>query len=393
MTAKAMAFLDTLTPRQKTQTMFALDGDERGWWSNLPAGMLPRFGIMLSELSDAQRVALHELLRASTSSQGYLKMAGIMQMDQFLNEFVASGRTDRPGIERGARWPGLPGEEPAIPPEISAGMQREAALRTQQVKELAIDHGARNTPTQFGAGNYFVSFFGTPSAAGDWGWRLGGHHMTANFTVSKGRMAFTPMFLGSQPLMQLSGLDAGWTPLPHEGDRGFELMQSLTPEQRRIALLSEDPGYEVLAGPGRRASLGRYEGLKASEMTSEQKMLLRVLVDEYVRNVDFDSASAQLAAIAEAGWDEIWFAWQGPSDDPDDIYYYRVHGPRILIEFSWESLNHIHSIVRDPANDYGEDWLGQHYAEQHPNSEALRELGFRRTEMLLEEYRKRQGSD
>lgn len=48
---------------------------------------------------------------------------------------------------------------------------------------------------------------------------------------------------------------------------------------------------------------------------------------------------------------------------------YRVHGPSILIEFVREPTvdgspaNHVHAIVRDPRNDYGEDWLKRHYQE------------------------------
>jgi hypothetical protein len=43
-----------------------------------------------------------------------------------------------------------------------------------------------------------------------------------------------------------------------------------------------------------------------------------------------------------------------------------VHGPRLLIEYNRQEANHDHSIVRDPRNDYGEDWLGQHLQEHHP---------------------------
>lgn len=27
--------------------------------------------------------------------------------------------------------------------------------------------------------------------------------------------------------------------------------------------------------------------------------------------------------------------------------------------------NHVHSIIRDPGNDYGHDWLGKHCEEHH----------------------------
>ena len=76
--------------------------------------------------------------------------------------------------------------------------------------------------------------------------------------------------------------------------------------------------------------------------------------------------------IAEAGWNELWFSWRGPVD-PAGRFYYRVHGPRILIEYSRQDENHDHTIVRDPANDYGEDWLGQHYAEHHPSRDEVME--------------------
>lgn len=40
---------------------------------------------------------------------------------------------------------------------------------------------------------------------------------------------------------------------------------------------------------------------------------------------------------------------------------------------TWEARNHIHAIIRDPLNDYGEDWLGLHYAENHPDMSAIME--------------------
>jgi len=44
-------------------------------------------------------------------------------------------------------------------------------------------------------------------------------------------------------------------------------------------------------------------------------------------------------------------------------FYYRIHGPRILIEFdnTQNSANHIHALWRDPANDFGRNDLHRHY--------------------------------
>jgi hypothetical protein len=61
----------------------------------------------------------------------------------------------------------------------------------------------------------------------------------------------------------------------------------------------------------------------------------------------------------------------GPIDDKHNIYF-RVHGPSVLIEYDnvfagpadrSKYSNHIHTILREPSNDFGEDLLRKHYAE------------------------------
>ena len=70
--------------------------------------------------------------------------------------------------------------------------------------------------------------------------------------------------------------------------------------------------------------------------------------------------------------------------DYDEVFYYRVHSPVILIEFDHQTpvglrqiyppgvpfKEHIHAVMRTPnGNDYGKDLLRQHYA-QHPHTPA-----------------------
>jgi hypothetical protein len=105
-------------------------------------------------------------------------------------------------------------------------------------------------------------------------------------------------------------------------------------------------------------------GLRSADMSPGQQRLLRMLVEEYVRNADFDVAERQLAAIADAGWENLWLSWRGATDDAMAPLYYRVHGERIFIELA-QRPNHIHTLVRDPANDYGEAWLGTTLREPH----------------------------
>jgi hypothetical protein len=104
-------------------------------------------------------------------------------------------------------------------------------------------------------------------------------------------------------------------------------------------------------------------------MTPEQRRLLRALVEEYVGNADFDVAGEQLAAIGTAGWDELAFTWRGPlTGDLAEPFYYRVQGPRLIIELR-NSENHVHTVTRDPVNDYGEAWLDLTYRETVTASE------------------------
>jgi hypothetical protein len=75
-----------------------------------------------------------------------------------------------------------------------------------------------------------------------------------------------------------------------------------------------------------------------------------------------------LDRISRSGWEKVYFGWAGPIG-PSAPYYYRIHGPTLLIEFDNNhppgrqdgTVNHIHTVFRDPQNDYGEDLLKKHY--------------------------------
>jgi hypothetical protein len=196
---------------------------------------------------------------------------------------------------------------------------------------------------------------------------LTGHHMSAIFTVAGDRTTFMPMFTGAQPLQVPSGLDAGWQVLPQDAGRAGELLTVLSSEQQQVAILGTSAPGDVLAGPGRQASLSTFQGIPAGQLDEPQQRLLWLIVEEFVRNADFDAAEAQLQLIQQT-WADTHFAWQGPPPDPSARYYFRVHGPRILIEYDVQEPltsqgGHIHAITRDPTNDYGMDWLGLHYQE------------------------------
>jgi len=314
MAVAARAFLNSLGADQLGSVWYPdLSDPARTKWSNFPAGASPRAGLSLGILSESQRVLLHDLLRASTSSQGYHKLTGAIRADDAL--FVLEG----------------------------------ALL--------------------FGAANYYASVFGTPEDA-NWAWMFTGHHMAATFTVAGDRAAFTPMFTGAQPLQIPTGLHAGWQVLPQDAARGIELLAALSTDQQRVAIIGTSAPGDVVVGPGRQDSLSSFQGLPAGQMSDAQQRLLWLLVQEFVLNADFDAADAQLALVQQ-GWGDTHFAWQGPPPDPTARYYFRVHGPRILIEYDVQEPltsngGHVHAITRDPTNDYGMDWLGLHYQESNP---------------------------
>jgi hypothetical protein len=315
----ALAFRDSLGPELAKQATFALDHAERRAWSNLPAAMFPREGVSFGQMTDEQRRQAHALLQTPLSTQGYLKVAGIMRIDEILKSTSPAMRDGR---------------------------------------------------SMFGQDLYWLGLFGDLEA-GPWGLQLDGHHLALNFTLVGGEVSVTPMFKGSDPAEVRTGLDAGWYPLAGEDRRGRALWESLDAAQRAVALLPGATPRDVIAGPTRTDPISALEvqGLPYSAMSPTQQALLLRLLGEWIGDLDPDLAAVQMARVREGGLEALHFAWSGVEEGQP--YYYRVHGPTLLIELDNNfapgrgggAVNHIHSVWRDPARDYGEDLLAEHYRE------------------------------
>ena len=122
-----------------------------------------------------------------------------------------------------------------------------------------------------------------------------------------------------------------------------------------------------LPGPARQSALSTFQGVPAGQLDAVQQRLLQLLLEEFVRNAHPDAADAQLEHI-QSNWSDLHFTWQGPPPSLEARYYFRVHGPRILIEYDVQEPltrdgGHVHGLTRDPLNDYGMDWLGLHLRE------------------------------
>jgi len=300
----ANAFLSTLDQKQRQSVSFAFDDEkQRAHWSNLPNSMVRRSGLSMGELSAPQRSAAMSLLSSVLSQRGYQKVQEIMQADE--------------------------------------------VLKTNE----------RNNP-MFGKDLYFISFLGAPSEKDPWMLQFGGHHLAVNITIAGEKGILTPTLTGAQPaLYTLNGKTV--RPLGQENDKAFALLNALDETQRKQAILNYRVADLVL-GPGKDGKTIQPEGLKASAMNERQRDMLLDLISEWAGIVHEPAAAARMAEI-KAGIADTWFAWSGPTTAPpgrNGTAYYRVQGPNLVIEYAPQPLGgdpslHIHTMYRDPANDYG----------------------------------------
>ena len=299
----AEAFLASLDDTQRQKVSFAFDdAQQRARWSNLPVTMVPRGGISLKEMTPPQRSAAMAMLAAALSKPGLDKVQKIMEGD--------------------------------------AVLASEASNRT----------------AMFGRDLYYFSILGKPSAQDPWMLQFGGHHLALNITIAGERGVLTPSFVGAQPAIFTRG---GKTvrPLASESDKAYALLQSLDESQRKQAILSYRVA-DVVLGAGQDGRSIEPEGLKVSSMNERQRVLLVDLIGEWAGIVHDSAAAARMTEI-KATLADTWFAWSGPTtlaQGSNVTAYYRIQGPTLVIEYApqgGEPTLHIHTMYRDPTNDYG----------------------------------------
>jgi hypothetical protein len=319
----AVKFLAALTDEQRRSTTFPIDDDEWRKWNNVHR--YARQGVSFKEMTEPQRELAFGLLRAGLSAKGFQKSRDVMRLNGYVAEFVKN-------------------------------------------------------PEEYGEFLYHLTVMGTPSDKQPWGWQLDGHHLIINYFVLADQVVMTPTFMGSEPVSAASGPYGGTKVLQDEQDLGLAFMQSLSPDQQRQATLqAAKPGNNALSQAFRDNLALEYAGLRARDLAAPQRERLLAVIQEYVGNMDSGHARVRMDEVRKH-LDDTWFAWIGASGQ-DDVFYYRIHSPVILIEFDHQlpvalggprvpGKAHVHTVVRTPnGNDYGKDLLRQHY-EKHANDPA-----------------------
>jgi len=308
MAQAALNFWASLTPELKEKCAFPFDSEERFNWHFIPRA---RKGITWNDMSPTQQRLATAFLASGLSNRGFQQVETIMSLEEIL-------------------------------------------------KELEQGRGPARDPS-----NYAFCVFGTPGENATWGWRFEGHHLSMTITIVAGHAVGGPVFFGTNPAKVLDGPRKGLRVLAVEEDLGRELVQSLTPEQSKTAIYNTRAPNDIITTNSRKADPGPPIGVAAGDMSAAQQNLLMTLVENYAYRLRSEIADEDLKKIASADFKKIHFAWAG-STEPERPHYYRLHGPTFLVEYdnTQNNANHVHTVWRDAANDFGEDLLKAHYDKQ-----------------------------
>lgn len=297
--AAAQTLVATLDESGRAKVQFPFEGPQKTRWSNLPTGIYKREGLRMGDLTPPQRSAMTGLLQAALSADGYRKVMEIVRGDEIL-------RT-------GGGGPG--GGGPA-----------------------------------FGEAEYYLAFLGTPSTTAPWMLQFGGHHLAINLTLAGSQASMAPSLPAAQfATYTFEGREI--RPLGKENDKAFALINALDEKRRGQAILSSRVADLVL-GPGQDGRVIQPEGLPASAMSTAQQDMLIGIVREWAGIMNDAFAAPRMTEI-RTNLPQTYFAWSGPTTNGSPSYF-RIQGPTLVIEYApQKSVDHIHTIYRDPTNDYG----------------------------------------
>lgn len=301
----AHQFLESLSDEQREAVLFPYDDEkQRRNWSNLPNGMVRRKGLRWGELTTEQQDLVSKMIQATMSQRGYQQVVDNMRGDEVLRRQVAA-------------------------------------------------RGGERQP-DFGSDAYYVSLLGEPSDSEPWMWQFGGHHLAINATIQQDDITLSPSLTGGQPI-RFEWEGESIEQLAAETRAAFEMVNSLSPDQKEQAIISAEPA-NMIWGPGTENPQPKQEGIAAASLSQEQREQLLNLIRLRIGILNPVHSQKAMKDIEEH-LDQTWFAWFGPTQKGSAASY-RIQGPTVLIEYSPQQLGgdpteHTHAMYRDPSNDYG----------------------------------------
>lgn len=305
--AAAIRLIDETPESQRARLVHSFTIEARSDWHYTPRS---RAGVPFSEMSAAQRAAGQQLLAAALSDAGLGKVRAVIAL--------------------------------------------EIALRELETFSFSRDPE-----------NYAFAIYGVPDAKAPWGWRIEGHHLSLHLTLADGKVLATlPQFLGANPAEVPrdipGGPRKGERALREEEDRAFELLRSLSDAQRKAAVFSDRSYGNIVTGNAAKVDPQEPVGIVFKDLDRGQQAQLLRIIDAYANVVEPALAAHRLEGIRSGGLDAIRFGWAG-ARERRAAYYYRIQGPRFLIELDNRGGNHIHTVWRDFGGDWGRDVLSEHY--------------------------------
>ena len=304
----AVALRGVLDDEQRGRLVLPFeDENERRNWAYWPAA---RQGVPFSDMTSDQQQLAYGIVAAVVTLPTYAKVTTIIGLEEVLRELELGGR--------GRRRP--------------EGLPRDPS-------------------------KYYTTLFGDPDGADPWGWRFEGHHVSLHVTVAGEQVAGTPLFLGANPAEVCHGDRVVLRPLAEEEDTARALLEALPADQRHRALVDDRAPDDILTFNSPRVEVELDGGVAISDLTGAARAISDALIDMHVNRV-------KLPVPAEIS--DLHFAWAG-SPERWKHHYYRLAGPRFLVEYdnTQNDANHAHSVWRDPGNDFGDDLLRRHLAEDH----------------------------
>lgn len=313
MAAAAAAWLDGLSTEQRAKATYEYMDGERVFWYYPP---LNRHGLALRDMDDEQRKLAYGIMESGLTPRAYKQAAQIIDHETIL------GKLEK---ERGV-----------------VSFVRDPEL-------------------------YYFTVFGEPGGADPWAWRVEGHHVSLHYSVwGDNVISTTPFFFGANPAEVPQGPQQGLRILGDRQDIALEMVNGLSSEQRRRAVIYPEAPYDILTYNSSRAVFPQEEGLPGSQMNGAQREMLMTIINEYVTTIREDVAQDKLNAIREQGLDDFYFAWGGGLEN-NTKHYYRIHGGNFVVEYDnrQNDANHIHSVLRDEENDFANDVLREHLLLYH----------------------------